>query len=217
MILSQEQQDKNKSEFLDLFDRFNLPSDKVDKFKSWVCNSDFFEAPASTKNHLACRGGLCQHTLNVIRTSFDLCNKFTPDVSGADIFLASALHDISKTNYYELYTKNEKQYCQNGTKVDDRGRTFNWVSVDGYKVKDASERFVFASHAQNSEFMARHFFDISTEVSCAILHHMGPYDDASSSTPKLSEIYSNHPLASIIHMADFISSHILDEKGVLNS
>lgn len=212
MILSEELVEHNKKEFLTVLDEADLPKDRVERFKEWLLKSDFFEAPASTKYHLACRGGLCQHTLNVLHCVIDLYNKLptVPPIPYEDLLLAAILHDISKVNFYESYTRNEKQYCPGGTKCDDRGRTFNWVSVDSYKVREAADRFVFASHAQNAEFMARHFFDLSTEVSCAILHHMGPYDTEVSTGTQLSEIFSHHPLAALLHAADFLATHVLE-------
>ena len=38
----------------------------MDKLLEYIQGSDFYRAPASTKYHLACPGGLLQHSLNVL-------------------------------------------------------------------------------------------------------------------------------------------------------
>lgn len=38
----------------------------ADKLMDYIRKSDFYTAPASTKYHLACEGGLLQHSLNVL-------------------------------------------------------------------------------------------------------------------------------------------------------
>ncbi|MBR7136056.1 MAG: hydrolase, partial [Clostridia bacterium] len=38
----------------------------MDKLLAYIRKSDFYKAPASTKYHLCCEGGLLQHSLNVL-------------------------------------------------------------------------------------------------------------------------------------------------------
>lgn len=38
----------------------------IDKLMGYIRGSDFYTAPASTKFHLSCEGGLLQHSLNVL-------------------------------------------------------------------------------------------------------------------------------------------------------
>lgn len=54
----------NKQRFLQIF-KDKIKRDGADKLLEWLCKSDFFEAPASSKFHNAVRGGLCDHSLNV--------------------------------------------------------------------------------------------------------------------------------------------------------
>ena len=37
----------------------------IDKLLGYIRKTDFYRAPASTRFHLACEGGLLQHSLNV--------------------------------------------------------------------------------------------------------------------------------------------------------
>ena len=53
-----------KQEFIEIF-KENVKRPGADKLLEWLCSSDFFTAPASTKYHCAFEGGLVHHSLNV--------------------------------------------------------------------------------------------------------------------------------------------------------
>ena len=66
--------------------------------------TDFYEAPASTQFHLACEGGLLQHSLNVYdclyakKQSF-IWVKVLEDTADESIILVVLLHDLCKANF----------------------------------------------------------------------------------------------------------------------
>lgn len=209
MTLSVEQIQDNHDEYVRLVKTLPYSEEVLKSFLEWLeARTDFFTAPASTRYHNACEGGLCAHTLNVVHVLSDLVK--TDDLGG-NWMLVALLHDLSKVNYYEETYQNKKIYSENGTKSDNLGR-FDWHSVPGYRVKDAADRFVYASHAQTAEYLARCFFPLNLEESCAILHHMGPYDSAASTGDQLSTIFSKHPLAALLHAADFLATHTMESS-----
>ena len=53
-----------KSEFLEIFDRCVTRNGK-ERLLDWLCGTDFFVAPASTRFHGAGECGLVMHSLNV--------------------------------------------------------------------------------------------------------------------------------------------------------
>ena len=56
--------DENISRFEQLLS--SVQRDGIDKLMRYIKkNTDFYKAPASTRFHLACEGGLLQHSLNV--------------------------------------------------------------------------------------------------------------------------------------------------------
>ena len=64
-MLTNEQIEINKKEFIDLINSITREFDK-DRLIDWLENkSDFFHAPASTRYHESFEGGLCDHSLNV--------------------------------------------------------------------------------------------------------------------------------------------------------
>lgn len=208
MSLSAEQIAKNRDEFLALLRTVDRPG--VESLIDWLNNSDFFTAPASTKYHCNFAGGLCLHSLNVAKVLFKLLDNFDyKEIPNQSATIVALLHDVSKANFYEETVRNEKVYSPQGTKRDNLG-TYEWVSKTVYKVKETKDRFNFGSHSQESEYMLRYFIQLDLEESCAILHHMGPYDEETSQSASLSAIFSKHPLATLLHAADFIATHLLE-------
>lgn len=53
----------NIEQFEELMSAIERPG--IDKLMDYIRKSDFYTAPASTKFHLSCKGGLLQHSLNV--------------------------------------------------------------------------------------------------------------------------------------------------------
>lgn len=207
-MISAAQIQSNHEEYVRLIKSLPYPEETIQHFITWLeTHTDFFTAPASSRYHNACEGGLCAHTLNVAKVLGTLV-AYKEELNG-NWLLVALLHDLSKVNYYEETIQNKKVYSENGSKTDNMGR-FDWQAVQGYRVKDPSNRFIYASHAQTAEYLARCFFPLNVEESCAILHHMGPYDSAVATGDQLSTIFSRHPLATLLHTADFIATHVLE-------
>lgn len=174
----------------------------VDQLIDYLENSDFFEAPASTKYHGAFEGGLCAHSLRVYDIIVKLNDTLGFNVENESLIIASLLHDLAKVNTYEKTFKNVKVYTPNGDKHD-KGGNFEWQAQESYKTRD--DVFVYGNHESTCEFIARQFIQLSIAESAAILHHMGglAYD---SSPVQLMPIYQKYNLALLLHMADFVAS-----------
>lgn len=79
----------------------------IDKILQLLEESDFFTAPASSKFHLATKGGLLIHSLNVLDRALEIwksyCNRresFSSYVPRQSVVIAALLHDICKINTY---------------------------------------------------------------------------------------------------------------------
>ena len=55
-----------KEEFTELY-HASITRRGADKLLDWMGKADFFTAPASTRYHLACKGGLMEHSVHVYR------------------------------------------------------------------------------------------------------------------------------------------------------
>lgn len=228
MFLTKEKIAANKKEYLDLIDSISVEGADIDRFKDWLLNrSDFFEAPASTKYHCSCEGGLCQHSLNVYHTLVQLCSTYAvhseknpeyvanesedidnttvpeyilvPNYSEDSIKIVSLLHDISKANFYEKYNRNVKNEI-----------TGKWEAIEDFRTRDADSRFIYGNHEENSEFIARTFFPLDLEESSAILHHHSGMGFDSTQTD-ITIIYNKYSLACLLHIADMLSTYV-EEK-----
>ena len=205
---------KNKETIIEIINNVSDPENRLNKealINYLTEESDFFTAPASTKFHLACEGGLAQHSLNVYNNLKLLVKEkgFEDVYSDLNITIVSLLHDISKTNFYSLDYRNKKFYNASGSKMDNNGQ-FDWISVPYYTIREGNERFIFGNHEMNSELLARYFVSLTIEESVAILHHMGGKGH-DSAQDEITLIFNNYPLASLLHCADLLATYI-DER-----
>ena len=205
---STEQIEQNKNEFLSLVESITREGIDRDTLVKQLTNSDFFTAPASSNYHSNYEGGLCEHSLNVYYNLLSLVQaKGITCYSEDTLKIVALFHDFDKMNKYEKTFQNKKVYKPNGSKHD-AGGYFDWEVVEGYKTVDTDNRFLFGTHGQNSLFMTQRFIPLSTEESCAILHHMGGKDVEVKEMP---QIFRRYNLSLLLHLADMIATFI-DEK-----
>lgn len=207
-MLSEEKIRNNKEEFIRLINSISRDGFNKDRLLDHLENSDFYNAPASTKYHNAFKGGLVDHSLNVYYNLVKLVQLKQQDfsISEDSIKIVALLHDISKMNFYEIYYKNVKQYSTSGSKYDDGGR-YDWVQVKEYKVRDTKERFLYCNHEVTSEFIIKQYCPLSVEESVAILHHHGCMSE-DCAKDNITAIYDRFPLACLLHLADMYSVYI---------
>ena len=163
------------------------------------CGSDFFTAPASTKYHLAHLGGLAEHSLSVHSTLVRLNETFGAEIPAQHINTVALLHDVCKTGYYVR----EKRW-----RKDDRGK---WESYIAWGVKDELP----LGHGEKSLFLIGKFLQLTDQEAAAIRWHMGCW------TPGIVSDYSSgsafraatdrYPLVTLLHVADYMSSQLLEE------
>ena len=220
--LSQEQIEQNKQTFLKLVDEINVEGMFKEELIKFLETSDFFIAPASTMYHASYPGGLCEHSLNVYYNLLRLVDEFashyeyheSDDGKTAEevlvrhfspdtLKIVALFHDISKANYYEFYMKNV-----NTGEKDSRGKDI-WIQVPNFKVRDGSERFVGVNHEVNSYIIASRYIPMSEEELIAICNHHCCTGDGNTNRD-LSYILDKHPLTTLLHMADFLSTYITE-------
>lgn len=209
-MLTNEQIEQNRMDFLQLISEINIPGANTQELVEFLDGADFFDAPASTQFHCAYRGGLCQHSLNVYRHIVELANMYTPGCYDDNTLKVVALfHDISKTNFYEPFVVNKKIYNEHGSKSDNMGR-FDWFAEDAYKIKDAKDRYLASNHGTNSFLILSRYIPLMDEEIIAIINHHAGMDDKSTNFD-LTPIFNKYPLATLLHMADFLSCYV-DER-----
>ena len=211
-MLTEEMIQENKEKFIELVKSISREGMNLTRLLAQLENSDFFTAPASAMYHNAFKGGLCLHSLNVYKTLYDFAAALWP--AGCDcpydddtLKIVALFHDFDKMNKYEPTVMNKKVYSDAGTKYDQMGK-YDWVSVPGFKRKDASECFVFGTHGENSAYMTETFIPLTTEEHCAIMNHHGIYDNKDLN---ITPIFNRYSLACLLHLADMAATYIQEK------
>lgn len=171
---------------------------------AYLEGTDFYSAPASTKYHGACVGGLLQHSLCVHGHLLQLNNLYKTHLPFDSMAICALLHDVCKADCYELEWKNRKNYDPDYLatlepfliKHDARG-DYAWESYEGYTF---NEKFKFGGHGSKSVFLVSRCLRLTDEEAAAINCHMGAYDKSTYSDP--SAVYAENKLAFLLHLAD---------------
>ena len=186
----------NKEEFLQIYNEY-VKRQGSQEFLDWLLKTDFFTAPASTKYHGACEGGLLLHSLNVYKTLRERYFEEGKD-SEESFAICALLHDLCKAQFYKVSTRNVKNDV-----------TGQWEKVPYYTVEDA---FPYG-HGEKSVFLIERFMRLKTSEAMAIRWHMGGFDDsARGGSFAISLAYEKYPLAVKLHLADLESTY-LNEKN----
>jgi len=164
-------------------------------------DTDFFEAPASTRHHNVFMGGLAEHSLNVYRIAVTLDRELGAHCVADHLKTAALLHDVCKANYYVREPKWRK---------DDCGK---WESYMAWAVNDQLP----IGHGEKSLYLVGKFVDLDDDEAAAIRWHMGAW------TPGVTSDYgtgmafnvaiAKYPLVGIIVMADFAAARMADKRG----
>lgn len=188
-----------KQQFCEIF-YDNIERDGAEELLNFLERSDFFEAPASTKNHSAYKGGLCQHSINVYHRFVKLLQmeygeNYTEVISEESVAIIALLHDLCKVNFYAMDTKNVKRDGQ-------------WVQEPFYRIEDSLPY----GHGEKSVYMISGFMRLTREEAMAINWHMGGFDPRiREGSVRLTDVYYRYPIAFIFHIADNMATY-LDEK-----
>ena len=187
----------NQERFMQIFQE-KITREGADKLLDFLVKSDFFTAPASTRYHLACEGGLLQHSLNVYDCLVDILNRprvkelYKIEYSDESIAIAGLLHDICKTNFYKTSFRNVK---------DETGK---WVSAPYYTIEDTLPY----GHGEKSVYIVSGFMKLTREEAFAIRYHMGfsgPED--ANQVGRALEMF---PLAFSLCVADMEASYYME-------
>lgn len=185
-----------KQTFIDLFNE-NVSRKGSEKLLEWICSTDFFEAPASTRFHAAYEGGLVDHSMNVYNV---MINKhFDPETDDVESFtIVSLLHDLCKAGFYEISMRNVKN-------ADGQ-----WEKVPYYTIED---KFPYG-HGEKSVYLIERFMRLKTEEAMAIRWHMGGFDDSARvGNFTIANAYEKYPIAVKLHLSDLEATYLNEDRG----
>ena len=185
-----------KEDFIQIYQE-KIQREGAQELLEWLQKTDFFIAPASTKFHCACLGGLVQHSVNVYRVMLE--KHFDPETDSEESFAICGLrHDICKAEFYKEGTRNVKNE-----------ETGAWEKRPFYSIED---KYPYG-HGEKSVFLIERFMRLKTSEAIAIRWHMGGFDEAArGGSFAISQAYEKFPIAVKLHLADLESTYIR-EKG----
>ena len=214
-----------KKEFIDAYQN-SIRRDGADKLLQWLCESDFFEAPASTRFHGAYPGGLAQHSLNVyselrrlIENSREFGGSDTDSFDSESVAIVSLLHDVCKAQFYVPEFRNVKTYDEAEVaavkqsdpyeiKRDSQGEFF-WKRVQQYRIE---EDFPIG-HGEKSVIIIQGFMPLRLDEIYAIRGHMGGWDTSVKGGDRfIGQIFQKSELAFYTHVADMMASYLLEKE-----
>lgn len=184
-----------KEEFIKIFTA-NVYRSGSQELLNWLETTDFFTAPASTKYHCACLGGLVQHSVNVYYTLTE--RYFNNETDSPESFaICALLHDLCKAQFYKVSTRNVKNET-----------TGAWEKQPFYAVEDL---FPYG-HGEKSVFLIERFMRLKPAEAMAIRWHMGGFDDsAKAGNFSISVAFEKYPLAVQLHLADLESTYLREK------
>lgn len=186
--------------------KINRPG--VDKLMGYIRSSDFYTAPASTKFHLSCEGGLLQHSLNVLDAlrgllvfntitglyEYHTAEKVAAEIPAESVTVAALLHDICKTYFYGTSIRNVKNE-----------KTGKWEKQPYYTVEDKMP----LGHGPKSAMIVKQYMELTTPELYAIWHHMGFTGNYENDTAAGAS-YEKYPLALALYTADMMASRLME-------
>ena len=167
----------------------------------------FFEAPASTKFHLSCKGGLAEHSKNVYDAALmlrDEAIKAKPELEELlpldSVAICTLLHDVCKTDIYKesiLSRKNDDGY---------------WEKYVGYQADYTSG--LPLGHGEKSVIMLLSWgLELTPEEMLAIRWHMTDWDlplQSFEHKESLNAAKAQSPLVSLVQLADGFATGLLE-------
>ena len=190
----------NKERFIDIYKTY-IHREGSDKLLDFLLshNSDFFEAPASTRFHGSYEGGLLEHSLNVYDCLKDYLDRprtkevYQLQYSEESIAIVSLLHDLCKINCYKKSYRNVKENGQ-------------WIQVPTYEYNDTLPY----GHGEKSVYMISGYMRLSREEAFAIRYHMGfaGNEDARN----VGSAFEMFTLAFALSTADMEATYFLEGK-----
>lgn len=190
----------------------------ITELMTYIKKSDFYTAPASTRFHLACEGGLLQHSLNVYdclmaKKENPIWKDILASIPNESLAIMSLFHDLCKTYFYEITTKNQKTYdadkvaaAQGWQVKHDAGGDFIWETVPSYTINDKMP----LGHGEKSCFLLQNYIKLTTDELYAIRWHMG-FSEPSEQWNAMGAAMEKHPIVLALHEADLEASKLFEK------
>lgn len=170
----------------------------IDNLLNWMDQNGFYDAPCSSRYHLAKRGGLAEHSLNVCRIACSLVeslfvaeNKPFSQAFIDSVVICALLHDLGKAGQF-----GKQNYIERN---EDHPEC-------NFKPFEYNKDLLYIPHEVRNIAIASQFIELSEEEQFAILYHNGLYGELKSIRGKETELYM------ILHFADMWASRVTEKE-----
>lgn len=189
---------EKREEFISIY-KEHIGREGADKLLEYLISpqSDFFQAPASTRFHGAYQGGLVEHSINVYHCLKEYLERdrvkeiYGLTVSDESIAISALLHDLCKVNCYKPGVRNVKE---NGV----------WKQVPTFEYSDDLPY----GHGEKSVYIITGFMRLTREEAFAIRYHMG--FAGTEEVRNVGEAFQRFPLAFALSTADMEATYFLE-------
>jgi len=164
----------------------------IEDLLQWMDENGFYDAPCSSKYHLAQAGGLAEHSLNVFINAHSIATALFSEKATYtfidSITICALLHDLGKAGQFGKPNYIMQQNEETG--------------MNEYK---GNKDLLYIPHEVRSIAIASKFIDLTEEEQYAILYHNGLYGELRG--------VKNHetPLYMILHFADLWAARVTEE------
>ena len=197
-----------------LIERFETELAKVDrpgadKLLTYIRKSDFYTAPASTRFHLSCPGGLLQHSINVLDAlrglldwneneqiwEYRVAGHVVDSASDESVTLMALLHDLCKINFYSVRSHTVKNQ-----------ETGQWEEKPYYVVEDQMP----LGHGDKSVLLISKYINLTDQELYSIWHHMGFVGQDYAALKSVDLSIQKHPMVLALQTADMMASKLME-------
>lgn len=192
-----------KAKFIELLKSTNRKG--VDATIAALETIGFFDAPASSKHHLAEKGGLVRHSLNVCAQAqaiaaaqITLRPGIAERLPADSIIIASLLHDICKADVYKQVEKFRKD------------KNNQW---EKYKTYECDYSACPLGHGEKSVIrLLRMGLELTNDEIAAIRWHMAAWDlpDSFEAKGNFGAACDKYPLLPVLIAADELATRITE-------
>lgn len=181
----------------------------MDKLVAHMEEMGFFEAPCSTRFHLAKKGGLAEHSYNVFTIASDLgdilmgeAGKMPKELADS-VTICALLHDLGKAGQYGKPGYIPNMLKGKPTKANPAPEPYQSLT----KPYENNPELLSVDHEVRSIQIISRYIDLTEEESWAILMHNGMYG------PFKYQIQGKEtPLYLLLHMADMWASRVTEKE-----
>jgi len=152
----------NALTYEELLDKVDVRIESVKSFDKFLrYETAWLTAPASTRFHLNCEGGLLTHSLNVANSILKLRPVLAPEISEESCVIVALYHDVGKVGM-----PGKPYYVPNPSKWHVRNRNITYITNHDLPWMDIATR---------SLFLVSQHVKLSADEGQAIRYHDGQY------------------------------------------